>query len=279
MNPIAFSTLACPDWSIEAILRKAVEFGYDGIEWRGGPQGHVQPWMPSREKAALRKKSEDAGLKVLAITTYTSFVSRFHEERQSNIDELKRYADLAAELGAPYVRAFLGELPEGTPIDSSLYKTISESLHAACEYAAPGGVQIAVEPHDNFTRSAVVSPLFERNTSHPDLRVIWDLGNTFAAGEDPDESFPLLKDRLAYVQVKDGTRHGSTWQLCLLGQGNVPLVRAFELLLEHGYDGAFSFEWEYAWHPELDPPQIALPAAREAIKGLLTKTPVGQVDK
>jgi len=29
-------------------------------------------------------------------------------------------------------------------------------------------------------------------------------------------------------------------------------------------------EWEYAWHPELDPPEIALPAALQKIKALLS---------
>jgi sugar phosphate isomerase/epimerase len=269
MNPIAFSTLACPGWSIDTIIRKAVEFGYDRIEWRGGPQGHVQPGMSSQEKAALQKLSSDVGCAALAVTSYTSFVSTLQDERQSNVDELKRYADLAAELGATFVRAFLGELPEGTNIDISLYKHISDCLNTASEYATSVGVTIAVEPHDNFTRSAVVSPLFDSDTSHPDLSAIWDIGNTFAVGEDPTESFELLKDRLAYVQVKDGIRDGSTWQLCTVGQGNVPLARACALLLAHDYEGAFSVEWEYAWHPELDPPEIALPAALKTIRELL----------
>jgi sugar phosphate isomerase/epimerase len=268
MNTIAFSTLACPSWSINMIISKALEYGYEGIEWRGGPQGHVQPTMPAREKAVLRKMSVDAGLTALAITTYTSFVSYLVEERQSNVDELRRYADLAAEVDAAYVRAFLGELPEGRNIDSSTYENISDCLSIAAEYAASVGVKIAVEPHDNFTRSSVIFPIFDQ--SHPDLRVIWDLGNTFAVGEDPVEGFELLRDRLAYVQVKDGKRHDSTWQLCSLGHGHVPLAQAFELLLGYGYEGAFSVEWEYAWHPELDPPEIALPAARRTVQKLLS---------
>ncbi|HJR79155.1 MAG TPA: sugar phosphate isomerase/epimerase family protein [Anaerolineales bacterium] len=271
MNPIAFSTLACPSWSINTIITRAVEFGYAGIEWRGGPQGHVQPTMPSREKANLRKMSSDAGLEALAVTTYTSFVSPHTQERQSNVDELRRYTDLAAELGADYVRAFLGELPEGTNLDHSTYKNILDCLNAAAEHAASVGVKIAVEPHDNFILSTVVSPLFDQDEAHSDLRVIWDIGNTFAVGEDTEEGFALLKDRLAYVQIKDGKRYDSEWQLCSLGQGHVPLARVFELLFAHGYEDAFSVEWEYAWHPELDPPEKALPEALQVVRGLLAE--------
>jgi sugar phosphate isomerase/epimerase len=279
VNSIAFSTLACPSWSIHTILKKAAEFGYEAIEWRGGTQGHVQPTMPSSEKASLRKMAEDAGLTSLAVTAYTSFVSDLAKERQSNVDELRRYADLAAELGADYVRAFLGELPEGTAMDASIYTNISECLNTASEYAASVGVNIAVEPHDNFTRSAVVSPLIDKDRSHPDLRVIWDLGNTFAVGEAPHEGFALLKDRLAYVQVKDGIRNASDWQLCAVGQGHVPLAQAFALLLDDGYTGAFSVEWEYAWHPELDPQEKALPEAIQVVRGLLAEIRSGQTMK
>jgi sugar phosphate isomerase/epimerase len=269
MNPITFSTLACPSWSIEKIIANAAEFGYNGIEWRGGPQGHVQPTMPASEKALLQKMSADTGIIAIAVTAYTSFVSTLAGERQSNIDELQHYTDLAAELNAPYVRTFLGELPEGTHLDSLIYENISDSLNTASDYAASVGVTIAVEPHDNFVHSSTVVPILDR-VQHPALRAIWDIGNTFAVGEDPSEGFELLKDRLAYVQVKDGKRFGSEWNLCALGQGHVPLTRAFELLLAHGYTGALSVEWEYAWHPELDSPEVALPAALQTVQELLT---------
>lgn len=267
MNPITFSTLACPGWTIGTILKRAAQFGYDGIEWRGGTQGHVRPGMSASEKANLRQMSDNLGLIVLAVTAYTSFVSPLEKELQSNVDELRRYADLAAELGAGYIRAFLGELPNDTHLDSSTYKRISASLNTASEYSASVGVKIAVEPHDDFARSTAVLPVLEQ--SHPDLCVIWDIGNAFAVGEDPAEGFSLLKDRLAYVQVKDGVRGESQWQLCSLGKGNVPLNDAFALLSAHGYEGAFSVEWEYAWHPELDPPEVALPAALRTVRELL----------
>ena len=272
MNPIAFSTLACPHWQAETIIAKATEFGYDGIEWRGGPQGHVQPEMPGAQKATLQKMLMDTGLITVAVTAYTSFVSSLAKERGSNLDELRRYSDLAAELDAPYVRTFLGELPEGTTPDSSTYRNISDCLNLASEYAESVGVKIAIEPHDDFVRASTIVPILNQvqNTA---LQVIWDIGNAFAAGEDPEASFALLKDRLAYVQVKDGKGRGPSWGLCSLGEGDVPLGQAFELLLASNYEGAFSVEWEYAWHPELDPPEIALPAALRTVQELWAASP------
>ena len=269
MNPITFSTLACPQWQIERVIAKASEFGYDGVEWRGGSQGHVQPDMPAARKTLLRKGCSRAGLMSLAVTAYTSFVSDSAEERRANVEELKQYADLAAELDAKYVRTFLGELPQDKKLDSSLYEKISDCLNAASEYADSVGVKIAIEPHDDFVRATDVAPVFHPSRSHSALRVIWDIGNAFAAGDDLVEGFDHLKDHLAYVQVKDGKGRGPNWRLCPLGEGVVPLNQTFELLLANHYQDAFSVEWEYAWHPELDPPEIALPAALRTIRKLL----------
>lgn len=269
MNLITFSTLACPDWPIELVIAKAKDFGYGGIEWRGGPHGHLQPSLPAAKVSSVRRQCLESGLISLAVTAYTGFVSSSAQERQANVDELRLYADLAAALRAKYVRTFLGELPEGTKIDSSLYEKIADCLREAADHARSLEVIIAIEPHDNFVRSSSIAPLLTR-LEHPALRVIWDIGNAYAAGEDPVEGFDLLKEHFAYVQVKDGKGRDPEWRLCALGEGDVPLNQAFTLLRANNYQGALSVEWEYAWHSELDPPEVALPAALRTVKKLLS---------
>ena len=270
MNPVTFSTLACPYWTIEEAITKASEFGYDGIEWRGGPQGHIRPSSSAEQKSTLRQMSADAGLMLLAVTAYTSFVSENAEERLSNVDEVRRYADLAAELGARYVRVFLGEPHPNTTPDVKTYEYITDCLSRAAQHALSVGVRIGIEP---LGRSSAIAPVLDRTKPDSALGVIWDIANAFADGEEPPTGFDVLKDWLTYIQVKDGTGRGADWQLCSLGQGNVPLARAFELLLANGYQGAFSVEWEYARHPELDPPEIALPAALLKVRDLLSAAP------
>ncbi len=270
MNPITFSTLACPEWNIATVIAKASEYGYDGLEWRGGPQGHVQPSMSTMAKSSLRQQCMDAGLRSWAVTAYTHFASHSRQERQSNVDELCRYVDLGAELGAHFVRTFLGELPAGVNLEARIYRELLDCLNVAAAYADSTGIKIAIEPHDDFVQSSSIAPLFNQNSHHPALFVIWDLGNAFAAGENPVAGFEVFKNHLAYVQVKDGQRINHSWQLCSLGAGDIPLRQIFDLLSSNNYQGPFSVEWEYAWHPELDPPEIALPAALQTVKELLS---------
>ena len=40
----------------------------------------------------------------------------------------------------------------------------------------------------------------------------------------------------------------------------MPLRAAWDALAAVGYDGWFTFEWEKRWHPEIEEPEIAIPA-------------------
>ena len=267
-HPIAFSKLACPEWDIRKIIAEAERYGYNGIEWRGGDEGHVQPEISREMIRMICRQMDDHGLSSLAITAYTSFVSADKRERLENLEMLKSYLNLAAEIGAGHVRVFLGELPAGTGMEAA-YPLIVECLLAGLEAASKLGVTIAIEPHDDFVHSTAIVPVLKQ-IGHDRLKVIWDVGNTYAAGEAPEVSFALLCDRIAYLHIKDGRRLGAEWQLCPLGQGEVPLSKIFNWLVKAGLEEAVSIEWERAWHPELDPPEVALPAGLQVVQSLWT---------
>ena len=264
MNLIAFSTLACPHWTAEGVIERAAAYGYDALEWRGGPRGHIRPDLTSSRLAELRRLQSQAGLSALAVTAYTDFVAESPELRQASLAALRRYCDMAAELSAGYVRTFLGKLPPGVQI-ASVYQRAAECLEAAADYAQTVGVTVALEPHDDFIHPATVVPLLDR-VRHPALGVIWDIGNAYSVGASLSEGREVVGQRLSYVQLKDGRGQNVDWRLRPLGAGEVPLSAAIQLLLESGYAGAFSVEWDWDGHPELDPPETELPAALDLVR-------------
>jgi sugar phosphate isomerase/epimerase len=253
------------------VIDQAKTFGYDGIEWRGGHDGHINPSSTAAERATLRSCSRDAGLIVHSITAYTSFTSQSTDKRRANVDELKRYSDLAAEVGARYVRAFAGEIPQGMQPHSQMIGWIADGLEAAAVYAQSVGIQIVLEPHDDFVRSVDVMQILAHLDAST-LKVIWDVGNTYAVGEDYREGYALLAPYIEYVHLKDGLRQGNTWRLCLLGEGDVPLRDILRSLVRVHFEGALCVEWEWAWHRELEPPEIALLHSAHVIRSLLAET-------
>src|SRR5947208_11003504 len=150
--PLAFTTLACPDWSWEQTVQKAVEYGYQGVELRG-VEGEMDltkaaPFRGNRLPTTKRELS-DAGLAIPCLDTSC----RFDQEASlsSNIDEGKRHIDLAAALDAPYIRVFGDRIAD----DQSREKIIGQvvaGLLALAQHAEGTGVQGLLESHSDFAR-------------------------------------------------------------------------------------------------------------------------------
>jgi sugar phosphate isomerase/epimerase len=265
---LAFSTLGCPEWDAERVVAAAATYGFDGIEWRGGPGGTVGSGWPTKRRRALALTLARAGVSSIAVTSYPNLISGDRAERARSVIEIIEHVALANDLGAPVVRVFVG-IQDDRAGDDALHDRAVAGLAGALDATSGSGVTLAIEPHDAHVRAEAIQPIL---AAIPDarLRIVWDVANAWAAGEAPETGLAAYAGRIAYMQVKDGRGRGAGWQLCALGEGDVPLDAALDALAARASaDGAamppISFEWERAWHPSLAPPEIALPAARRWI--------------
>ena len=264
---IAFSTLAYPEWDAKRIVTEAASIGYDAIEWRGGPQGHVRPAWSQRQRADLRRRMADQGVGALCVTAYTSFVSPSQADRTKSVEELARHIELASDLGAPFVRAFAGIREDEAP-ESDLHVRFATELERVVDLAVEAGVVIAIEQHDDFDRAAQVAAMLDL-CDHPGLGAVWDVANGWAAGEDPHVGLDAIRGRLSYAQLKDGAGPREDWRPSNFGAGDVPLQDAVRGLLALDRAVPISVEWLRAWSDDLALPEIALPEALRFVKGLV----------
>ena len=49
------------------------------------------------------------------------------------------------------------------------------------------------------------------------------------------------------------------------------MKKQVQLLAARGYTGSFSFEWEKAWHPDLEEPEVAIADYAKVVSGYLKK--------
>ncbi|HUQ79080.1 MAG TPA: sugar phosphate isomerase/epimerase family protein [Patescibacteria group bacterium] len=261
---LAFSTLACPEWDAETVIRRAADMGYRGVEWRGGPDGTVDVAWSAIRRAAVRSAMSEAGIAAVAVTAYSELISGDLAIRSRSVDALVRHAELARDLGAPAVRVFLGVADDNAP-PAELERRAIEALAIALT-RADTTVTLAIEPHDDHVLSGSVAPIL-RALHEERLGVVWDIANAWSGGEAPETGLAAYGGRIAYVQVKDGVGRGTSWRFTGLGDGEVPLGRALAALRASQRAARLpmppiSVEWERAWHPELAPADEALPAAR-----------------
>src|SRR5512140_1720909 len=116
--PIAFSTLGCPAWSWKTILENADRLGYAAIELRGVAGEMDLPKVPelSGDRLAGTKKDLAAlGLVVSDLGASASMHEKDPAAREKQLDEGRRFIDLAQALGTKYVRMFGNNIPPGEP--------------------------------------------------------------------------------------------------------------------------------------------------------------------
>lgn len=267
---LTYTSLACPNWTIEEAVTAAKSYGYAAIEWRLADGAIIGPDTPANIRRRLRKVPASHGIEVACLDTSCRVAQEEPKERAAAIETGRRMLDVAAEIGAPFLRVFGGELPAHTT-HTSLLNSAAEVLHALGRYGAERGVTVILETHDAWTTSEKVQALLQA-TALSACKVLWDAHHTYRSGETPAQTLALLGEAIAYVHVKDSRLNAgepSAWTYCLLGEGDIPLHEICTALQKRGYAGYLSFEWEKKWHPEIAEPEIALPQAAAYLRTLL----------
>lgn len=257
---LSVTTLGCPQWDLETIVSRAVEYGFDGVDFRG-LEGNMnvyemKPFTVGREET--RSRFEAAGL---AISCFSSSMTVASEERaEQNFAELERYVELCQVFGTRYIRAFGGKLSgrdrsQGVETAARLFERAEPLLRQS-------GVKLLVETHDDWIRSADVASLLA-GASAETVGVLWDVHHPYRMlGERPETTWAVLGPRIAYTHWKDSLPDAGgagSYQYRFMGEGDVPFADILSVLQAGGYDGWYTLEWEKKWHPELAEPEQAFP--------------------
>jgi sugar phosphate isomerase/epimerase len=267
---LAYSSLACPGWTVEEAADAVARYGFDGIEWRladGEPiTSQTSPEVLRRVVEATRAR----GLRVPALDSSCQLAQVDDAGRSKSVREGEFMVNLALTLGAPALRVFGGPLPDGVSIGEAL-AAAAEVLRRIAQHAAAHDIQILVETHDPAWSRSANAVALTTAAGVPTAGILYDVLHPCRMGEPVEQTVSTLGRHVKLVHVKDGHRppDGSEeWPLCALGEGDVPLDSILALLQAQGYDGWYTFEWEKRWHPELAEPEVALPAGAAYVRAL-----------
>jgi sugar phosphate isomerase/epimerase len=274
--PIAFSTLGCPQWSWKTILETADKLGYAGLELRGIAGEMDLTKVPELGASRLAETKRDLAALGLVITDLGAS-ARMHEKeraaRDQQLDEGRRFIDLAQALSVPYVRMFGDKVPPGEAKEDVM-KRVVEGFQEMAAHAVSAGVTVLIESHGDFTRSADLDAILTRVGS-PAFALLWDAHHTFVAGEEqPAYTWKQLGGRVRHTHLKDSVPQGAERRYVLTGTGQVPVGEQVRVLVAGGYKGFYCFEWEKKWHPEIEDSEVAFPHFAKAIGQYLAEAGV-----
>jgi sugar phosphate isomerase/epimerase len=271
---LSFTTLGCPDWDFSTITDFAASHGYKGIELRGLLRQLDLTLCPEFKTKEARKKSisimKEKGLKFINLGSSANLHFANPETRKKNLDEARRFIDLAGQLNCPYIRVYPNNFPKEQEKNFTI-ELIGSGFAELGKYGNEKGVRVLMETHGEAVYTTDLENIMQV-ASHSNIGLVWDICNMWSVTkESPAYMYQRLKKYIFHTHIKDARLKDGKPQYVFLGQGEVPVFEAVDLLIKDRYPGYFSFEWEKLWHPELAGPELALADYPLAIKKWLEK--------
>ena len=223
--PLGFSTLGCPTWPWPRILDFAAEHQFASIELRGiltNMDLTKVPELAPERLAETKRQLAAHGLVVSDLGASAQMHDMDPVKHAAQLDEGKRFIDLAHSLGAPYVRVFGNEYVKDVPRDQMLAH-IAGALRELGDYARGKGVTVLIESHGDFTDSPALLGILQKADS-PNVALLWDAHHTFVAGkEQPEDTVRQLGRYIRHTHLKDSVAAGNDRRYVLTGTGTSPV--------------------------------------------------------
>lgn len=183
----------------------------------------------------LRRRAFSQGVTVSGTAVRNNFCLPPGPERKENIAHVKRWIDHAAELFAPHIRIFAGDLPDGVAKATGI-QWVADAIQEALEHAAQRGVVLGLENHGGITaRAEDHLAIVEAVGEHPWFGVNLDTGNYRTNAY---EELAMAAPHAVNVQIKiDVHRDDGSIE-------PTDLERVRDILMDANYKGWVVLEYE-----------------------------------
>ncbi len=267
---LAFSTIACPDWTLKQAIDFAAMHNYAGLEIRGIKRQMDLPNAPEFNSPANMESTlatmKDKGLKFVNLGASAAFHMPEGPVRDKHMKEAKSFIDLAQQINCPFVRVFPNEFPKDQDRNKTM-EYVANGLLTLGEYSKTRNVTVLMETHGDFSHSDDILRTMKA-AEHSNVGLVWDISNMWTeTKEAPAVVYKKLKKYIRHTHIKDAkVLADDKLQYVFIGEGDVPIFDAINILEKDDYKGYYSFEWEKLWHPEIPEPELALADYARAMK-------------
>jgi 3-oxoisoapionate decarboxylase len=193
-----------------------------------------------------RELCDKHNIKMSGLSTHTPLC-----KPEISVEYLKQAIRWASDAGAPVVNTDEGPKPEWTSKELD-FQLMTYTLKEASLVAERYGIKIALEPHQQYSKSQEGLDSIYELVKSPAIGINYDTGNSYLAGTtDTYEWLTHVKDRLVHLHAKDisfaqsGEEKGKVTGTpvgCACGDGVVDWKRVIEIVKTCPNDIVFSVE-------------------------------------
>jgi len=237
----------------------AADMALDGVE---PTSYYFPPDVTTDYLNRIKLHAFTLGLDISGTAVGNNFCLPPGPNRNEQITQVMRWIDRAAELDAPVIRIFAGNVAKGSTEDQAVAWAI-EGINAVLPLAARKGIVLALENHGGITSKPQQIMKIVNAVKGPNFGVNLDTGNF--RGSDPYEEIAQLAPYAMNVQVKTEIQRSGT-----RAKEEADLARIVGILRAAHYSGYVVLEYESA-----EDPMKAIPKHIKTLRQLIEREHVG----
>jgi sugar phosphate isomerase/epimerase len=244
--------IRCEDKPFSVGVERAAKIGYQYVEplVHNGREvlseaGYYHSFSMEDDPLEMKEILDRHGVKASALSAHCPLM-----RPEVSVPYLQKAIRFAAATGVPVVNTDEGIRPEWVGLDEA-FAVMKYTLKAVLRVAERYGVYIGIEPHQAFSKTTEGLLRIVGLVDSPYLRVNYDTGNAYLAGEDPYAGLKAVSHLLVHVHAKDiALQHAEaerglvtgTPVGCACGDGVIDWKRVIDILSDADFNGVLSVE-------------------------------------
>ena len=217
------------DWNLPTLIANCEKTGLGGVELRVDHKHGVSPALSAEQRAEVKKRFADSKVTLVGYGTNYKFDHADPQKLQADLEQIRKYVQLAVDTGASGVKVKPDSFPKGADRQKTI-EQIGKGLNQAARHAADFNIQIRMEVHGSCSELTTIKAILD-HADHPNARICWNsnTGDLKGPGK-PEENLAAN-----YALVKH--RFGQTVHVRPLDDKVYPFRKLLQMFKADGYDG------------------------------------------
>jgi len=198
------------DWDIETIIENCEKAGFAGVELRTTHKHGVEPSLSKPQREEVKKRFADSKVRLVSLGTTCEYESPDAAAVEKNIEETRRWCELAQDLGCLGVKVRPNGFPRDVPHEQTL-EQIGRALAKCGDIARDHGVEIWMEVHGEGTQLPASAHRILSVANHPLVGACWNSNPTDVENGSVRQSFALLKPWIRSCHINNLDNKAYPW--------------------------------------------------------------------
>ncbi len=211
------------DWDIPAIIKNCEQTGFEAVELRTTHKHGVEPALSKDQRVEVKNQFAGTKVRLLSLGTICEFHSPDSSIVRKNIDDCRRFVELAHDIGASGVKVRPNGIPKEVPEEKTIAQ-IGAALRECGEFAKGANVEVWVEVHGRDSSKPERMARMMQAANHSHVGICWNSNQEDVTNGSVKQSFALLKPWLRSAHINE------------LWKPEYPWRELFGLMKEAGYN-------------------------------------------